>query len=397
MSVVAIIKCYSYDYSQVYESVQRGFNLLGGIERFALPLERILLKPNLLTGADPNRCITTHPSVFKAVAELFKTTGAIISYGDNPGIISPFSAAKKAGISKVADMLKIGFADFKTVKEIHFEDGKQNKVFHIVKGVFDNDGIISLPKFKTHGLTKISGCVKNQYGCLPFIEKRLFHAKLSNANHFAKMLLDLNQCIHPRLYILDSIFAMEGDGPISGNPVKLNILALSSDPIALDATMCKIVNLDPAIVPTVFYGHQFGYGEYEDHKIELVGDDINQLINKDFKVDRKRTRIHLKRNISGNIVNSLAKKPVIIQINCKKCGNCILVCPVYPKAIKFKDQFRNTAPEIDYAKCIRCYCCHELCPEKAIKLKTPVIMKFKLAMEKMVAGFSSCFDYIKQK
>jgi uncharacterized protein (DUF362 family) len=373
MSLIAVIKCDSYNYNDIYKSVQRGINLLGGIERFALANEKILLKPNLLTGADPDRCITTHPIVFKAVAEIFKATGATISYGDNPGIISGFSASRKSGISKVADEIKIGFGDFHTAIETHFENGRQNKVFQIVKAVSENDGIISIPKFKTHGFTKITGCVKNQFGCLPFLQKRILHAKLSNADEFAKMLLDLNQCIHPRLYIMDSIYAMEGDGPIAGNPIKLNILAFSTDPIALDATMSKIIYLNPSFVPTIFYGHQFGYGEYEDHKVELVGDDVKELLNKDFKIERKRARNHYKRNFSGKIIHALTKKPFIVKKYCVKCGNCVLACPVYPKALNFKNGIKDTLPEIDYDRCIGCYCCNEICLEKAIKLKTSLV------------------------
>jgi len=375
MSLVAIINCDSYEYPIVSESVKRGIKLLGGLQKFALPNEKILLKPNLLTGAHPDKCVTTHPSVFRAIAELFKTTGATISYGDNPGIISPFSAAKKSGLTKVAKQLDINFGNFNFADLVHFNEGKQNKVFTIVKAVSENDGIISIPKFKTHPLTKITGSVKNQFGCIPFLQKRALHAKLTDSKDFSKMLLDLNQCIHPRLYIMDAIYAMEGNGPLSGNPKKLKVLAFSSDPIALDATMCKIISLNPLNVPTVFYGHEFGYGEFEDHKIELVGDNIEDLINKDFKVERKKDNIHNKRNLSGNIMHSFVKKPFIIQKKCIKCGNCYLVCPVNPKAISFDDNLKNKIPEIDYNRCIQCYCCHELCPEKAIELKNTVFRK----------------------
>jgi uncharacterized protein (DUF362 family) len=375
MSLVAVIYCDTYEYSKVFEAVQKGINLLGGIEKFALPQEKILLKPNLLTGADPDKCITTHPIVFKAVAEIFKATGATISYGDNPGVISAFSAARRSGISKVAEELKLGFGDFLTVIETHYENGRQNKVFQIVKAATENDGIISIPKFKTHGFTKITGCVKNQFGFLPFLQKRILHAKLSNADEFAKMLLDLNQCIHPRLYIMDSICAMEGNGPAAGDPIKLNILAFSADPIALDATMCKIICLDPSFVPTIFYGHKFGYGELNDHKIELVGDDIKELLNKDFKIERKPARNHYKRSLSGEILQALTKRPFIIKKYCIKCGNCVLACPVDPKALNFKNGIIDLPPEIDYDKCIRCYCCHEICLEEAIKLKTSFTMK----------------------
>jgi uncharacterized protein (DUF362 family)/NAD-dependent dihydropyrimidine dehydrogenase PreA subunit len=375
MPKVALIKCESYDNNEVFKSVLRGIDLLGGIEKFVIPNEKILIKPNLLTGVSPDRCVTTHPAVFKAVAEIFKEARAKVSYGDNPGVISPFSAARKAGISKIANELKIDLGDFSNSKVTHFKNGMQNKVFTIVNAVFENDGLISLPKFKTHELTKITGAVKNQFGCVPFLQKRLLHGKFKNPHDFAKMLLDLNQCIRPRLYIMDAIFAMEGDGPLSGDPKYLGLIALSSDPIALDATLCKIISLEPLLVPTILYGHQFGYGQYEDDKIEIIGDGIEKFISRDFKVERNKIEEHSELNLSGKIIHSLIKKPAIIKKNCIACGDCILACPVNPKAITLKKQDQGTFPEIDYKICIRCYCCHELCSENAIKLKAPGIMK----------------------
>ena len=107
MSKVALVYCNTYNYSQVLPAVSRGIQLLGGMDRFAKPSESIVLKPNLLTGADPERCITTHPAVFKAVIEQFKATGARITYGDNPGVAKALISAAKAGLAGVAEEMGI--------------------------------------------------------------------------------------------------------------------------------------------------------------------------------------------------------------------------------------------------------------------------------------------------
>src|SRR5665811_1237009 len=64
-------------------------------------------------------------------------------------------------------------------------------------------------------------------------------------------------CIRDR-YIMDGIMAMEGNGPRNGHPRKLGVLLFSTDPIALDAVACKIINLDPADVPTAKLGTSAG-------------------------------------------------------------------------------------------------------------------------------------------
>lgn len=116
-------------------------------------------------------------------------------------------------MTEVADKLGIHLADFQNGKEIYFEEGKQNKKFIIAKGVLDADGIISLPKLKTHGYAKMTGCIKNQFGCIPGKLKGEFHVKLPDVNDFARMLVDLNKLVKPKLYIMDGIIAMDGNGP----------------------------------------------------------------------------------------------------------------------------------------------------------------------------------------
>ena len=126
-----------------------------------------MLKPNLLSADSPERCSTTHPSVFKAVAEVFMEAGINLTYGDSPGIHKPQTAAHKTGLEQAANELGISLADFTGGKEIFFEMGIQNKKFTLANGVLESDGIISIPKLKTHGLTRITGCIKNQFGCIP--------------------------------------------------------------------------------------------------------------------------------------------------------------------------------------------------------------------------------------
>ncbi len=101
------------------------------------------------------------------------------------------------------------------------------------------------------------------------------------------MLIDLNACVHPRLYIMDGVAAMEGNGPRGGTPRQMNVLLFSTDPIALDATICRLMNLDPALVLTNRAGMEMGAGTYLPEEIRLLGDPIEPLIASDFQVNRE--------------------------------------------------------------------------------------------------------------
>ncbi len=157
---------------------------------------------------------------------------------------------KKIGIAQVAEELGIELADFENGEDVFYEDALQNKKLYVAKGILDADHVISLPKLKTHGFQKMTGSIKNQFGCVPGKLKGEMHVKLPSAIDFSKMLVDLNNFVNPSLYVMDGILAMEGNGPRGGKPLAMNCLIISTDAVALDATVCRMVNLKPEYVPT---------------------------------------------------------------------------------------------------------------------------------------------------
>jgi ferredoxin len=171
---------------------------------------------------------------------------------------------------------------------------------------------------------------------------------------------------------MDAVMAMEGNGPRSGDPVRMNVLLFSRDPIALDATACKIIDLPPEYVPTSQPGKEWSLGTYRDDEIELIGDPVGAFINRNFRIDRKPVTVLKSNNAASFVKNIVSSRPVIISERCKHCGVCVQVCPVNPKALNWPDNNKEKPPVYDYRKCIRCFCCQELCPEWAITIKTPL-------------------------
>lgn len=371
-SKVVLVRCESYDDEAVRAAVARGLDLLGGPGRFAREGERILLKPNLLVAAAPEKAVTTHPAVFRAVAEAFQKTGASLCYGDSPSFGSLGRVARKAGLAEVADALGVELADFQDGEEVFFKEGRQNRRFRIARGVLASDGVISLPKLKTHGLERMTGCVKNQFGCIPGLLKGEFHVRLPDANDFGRMLVDLNRLVGPRLYVMDGIVGMEGNGPQGGTPVSMNVLLFSEDPVALDATVCRLVGLDPARMPTIPLGSEAGAGVYREEEIELAGDPLDPLRNDRFQVEREPVKPYRTTGRFRFVSNRLVSRPFVVEEKCVRCGACVTLCPVTPKAVDWIGGDRTRPPRHDYGRCIRCYCCQEVCPEGAIELRVPL-------------------------
>jgi uncharacterized protein (DUF362 family)/Pyruvate/2-oxoacid:ferredoxin oxidoreductase delta subunit len=372
-SRVALVACDTYDEEKVYEAVKKGLELIGGIGQFFKAGEKILLKPNVLIGASPDKCVCTHPAVFRAVGEILQAAGASLTCGDSPGFGSVVFSMRMAGLKQVADDLRIPIADFSKGTAVTHKEALLVKRFVVADAVLAADGLVSLPKLKAHGFMRMTGAIKNQFGCVPGLLKNQQHAKTSNPDDFGTMLVDLCTLVKPRLYIMDAIMAMEGNGPRSGKPRKLGVLLLSSDPIALDAVACKIINLNTAFVPTFEPGEKAGLGTYHEENIEVVGERVEDFICKDFDVVCKPVEHTASGRISAFNKKYISDKPVINGMLCTKCGTCVRHCPVTPKAVDWVGGDETRPPKHNYSRCIRCFCCQELCPEGAIAVKTPLL------------------------
>ncbi len=380
-SKVVLVECKDYDRENVYAAIQAGIAELGGFEAFVKPEEKILLKPNLLNRSDPEKCVSTHPSVFSAVALSLQNAGFNnLTYGDSPG--PPLNWAKVSeicGITKVMDELNIPPGDFDHQTLVEFPDGILAKNFALCQGVVNSDALISVCKMKTHQLTRVTGAIKNTFGCVYGLNKGAFHARFPEVDDFSAMLVDLNRLIKPRLYIMDGVMAMEGNGPASGPVVNMGVILMSADPVALDSVFCRLVHLDPSLVWPIRKGEEMGLGKWRDEDIEVVvpgrTGSMSELLKPyekpDFDVFRGKISMWKWRALS-TISWMFERKPRIVDKRCVRCGACVEACPLPEKAVTFA-KGKTNPPIYDYKKCIRCFCCQEMCPAKAIEAKVPAI------------------------
>lgn len=371
-SRVALVGCGTYDYETVRRAVRQGLELIGGAGGLVRAGERIVMKPNVLCGTHPDEAVSTHPSVFKAMGELLMEFGAQVRFGDSPSLGRSDGHMRKAGLKRAAEEIGIEAADFDRGRSVSRREGLLMKSFVIANGVLDSDGLVNLAKLKAHPLVRLTGAVKNQFGCIPGLLKRQYHIQLPDPYDFARMLVDLNMLTRPRFCVTDGILAMEGDGPRSGKPRKVNVLLFSRDPVAVDATACRIVNLDPEVVPTSKAGEEAGLGVYNSQDIELVGDGLEAFFCRDFDVIRTPPE-HVRRSGASFVKSWLCERPAVDVTKCSRCGACIKMCPVEPKALGWRRRDGAEPPRHQYNLCIRCYCCQEGCPAGAISAHRPVM------------------------
>ena len=244
--------------------------------------------------------------------------------------------------------------------------------FDLLEEVTRSDCVITLPKLKTHGLVRLTGATKILFGVVPGMLKIGYHTKLQTAAAFSEMLLDLLGLVKPRLAIMDAVVGMEGKGPSAGSPRQVGVIAASADSVALDVVCAHLVGLSareyPLLAAAVHRG--LSTGRLED--IVVLGEAVENLRVPDFKTPPGNPDVGmipsvLPRRLRSWVTGELLERPVASPDRCTGCQTCLRSCPV--QAISMEGTSGKKFAVMDAAICIRCYCCHELCPENAIDLK----------------------------
>ena len=375
-SKVVLLPCGEYDEEKVYTLLKQGLYLVGGVEALIPKDAKILLKPNLLKRAEVEKAVITHPVVVGAFARILRENGyEQIVLADSCGHGTTQAVIRGTGMDTYLEKYQIPAIDYSEGIKVDYPQGIQAKEFILPKELLEQNCVISLSKMKTHALERITGAVKNSYGFVYGFHKAKGHTQYPSADSFARMLIDLDKCVAPKLYVMDGIVAMEGNGPGSGDPVQMNVMLMSTDPVALDSVFSRLVYLKPEMVPTNYHGEKMGLGTWKEEEITLLTPDgeismseaVKRYGNPQFNVDRTEVRKNIWTRMAGAL-NIFQKKPYIENDKCVRCGICVQSCPVPGKAVDFR-KGKDKPPVYDYKKCIRCFCCQEMCPKKAIKVK----------------------------
>lgn len=358
---VSIIHCADYDRKGTFSAINRAVGLLGGMRVFVKPGERVLIKPNLLKASPPEAAVTTHPEIVRAVIRLVREAGGTPMVGDSPGFGNLREVSAKAGIFDVVNEEGAVLVELDEAMEVAKESGRFHR-FEIARAALEADAIINLPKLKTHGMTTLTGAVKNLFGCIPGKRKVQWHLN-AGVNHglFAEMLVELCALLKPRLTIMDAVIGMEGNGPGSGDPRRIGVVIAGQDPVAVDVIASRVLGVSPEKLPLIRAAAEIGYGETLSERISILGESLSNVKINHFRLP---PRAHLEWKLPewarGSLKNAFTSKPVIDNRLCIQCDVCRSHCP--QKAIEQV----GAVLEIRYRDCIRCFCCQEMCPQGAI-------------------------------
>ena len=375
---VALVRCGDHDPVRVREAVRGAIELLPCAKGLIKPGLKVLLKPNLLSVNDPpERAVNTHPEFVRAVAAFFIARGCKVVIGDSCGSLSPGStgrAIRTTGLDRVANEVGAEIVDFDKAPSVEVEvaDHRVLERVRIPRLIREVDLFVTLPKLKTHGLTLLTGAVKNQMGLISGRGKKDIHLAAPKPAALANAVLDIYSVARPHLAVMDAVVGMEGNGPAAGRPREIGLVIAGDDCSALDTVAAEIMGYDPGEIDTLRLGRERGLGVGRLDEIALLGAPLHEVIVPDFK----------KPALHGGGAAALALIPTpllrwffhvvgstyatVMDDRCILCGECVANCP----AGALREV--NGRMEVDRRRCIACYCCSEVCNHRAIVMKRPL-------------------------
>jgi uncharacterized protein (DUF362 family)/NAD-dependent dihydropyrimidine dehydrogenase PreA subunit len=345
-------------YDDCKGAVERAF----GLFPIDVAGKKVMVKPNVLRASKSEDGVVTHPAVLRAVIDcLEKLHPASIVVGDNPGLFSYGSneaAFEQAGLLDAAKgyYRNIGNESIEMNVDSIFVDR-----LGASREIMEADIFISLPKFKTHGLTVVTGAIKNSYGILPGAQKAVLHRKAGNPERFHEVVVDVFQLRVPDLFIVDAVVGMEGNGPASPDLRSINRIMASKNGVALDATISRMMGLEPGKLRFIQIAAERGLGDYGTESIDMIGE-LETIPN--FKLPPLGGEAVADSKVIQDLIYSRTLlRPEADPTLCTACETCVDQCPV--SALTMADNL----PVVDPDVCIMCFCCQEICPEKAIVLQ----------------------------
>lgn len=239
-SAVAILRANSY-------SEDLAAKILAGVRECGLNVsgKRVLLKPNLVEF-DSSTVINTDAAVIAAALEVFQRLGAAeVRVGEGPGHRrDTYDLAAQAKYRSMIPKFDELFVDLNRDDISGVGTFANEPEFYFPKAALRADLIVSLAKMKTHHWAGVTLSMKNLFGLVPgsvygWPKNRLHYIGIPES------IVALNRQFRNTFAIVDGIVGMEGNGPIQGMPKHAGVLVMGSDLVAVDATCCRIMGVDP--------------------------------------------------------------------------------------------------------------------------------------------------------
>jgi uncharacterized protein (DUF362 family) len=271
------------DAASIATLTRRAVDLVGGISAFVHPGQRVLIKPNCTGYFLADEGITTDPRLVAALVRLcFEAGASAVTVGESAGMDDTGKVLRATGMAATARAAgaRVVAFDECELREVDVPGGRAIRRIALPMPLLDADVIINACKGKTHHMDPVSGAIKNWVGAIPLTVRMQHH----DVHTFAEY-VDIMSVARPALHVCDAIIVGEGDGPIANTPRWCGCVLASTDPAALDVTLCRLFALDGDEHRFAAEAAERGLGTNDPASITVVGDALE-----DARIEVRRPR-----------------------------------------------------------------------------------------------------------
>ncbi len=256
---------------------------MGGMSNIVKKGDKVLIKINTVIPVPANEGFTTDPRMLESLIELVQEQQpARIQIGERCAMGGDTkNAMDVCGITAIAQRTGVELCPFDNVpfdmyridRAISFNE------FPVPRPVSEADVYIGMPKMKVHVHTVFTGALKLQFGNLPDYDWMV----RCHRDDIYQKIVNLTRAANPKWFIMDSLYACQGNGPFSAYQHDLikdfNTICGGPDGVAVDTICEALMDWDEpgTNVPSTVLGAQEGLGTNQMDEIELKGAPLDQV------------------------------------------------------------------------------------------------------------------------
>lgn len=250
--------------------------------------DTVFIKPNL-TFPVYRKGVMTSPACLEAIVLALKdyTDRIIVGEADSGGYnrFSIDAVLQKTGIKDLEGRYGIRVVNLSHLphRSIEFQyKGLTLEVPLPVMLLEETDLFVSAAVPKIHMNTRLSGAVKNLWGCIPEPSGRLkLHPFLE------KVLFEINKSLRSSFAVVDGRYGLNRCGPMEGDAVELNWLMLADNLYTADVACCHLMQIEPSSICYLRYARRQAALPGIEHII--FSQDWRQFIRDKFYLKRRWT------------------------------------------------------------------------------------------------------------
>jgi uncharacterized protein (DUF362 family) len=239
--------------------------------------DTVLIKVNFITDKTWDTGATTDPIVVEAIIEKLEALPVKVYVVESDATITNADKAFEAtGMKDMCELNGVEWLNLRYVKDkvkLQVPNGEVLKSITVPRLV-TKSAVISAAKLKTHVNTTVTLGMKNMFGLLPDKFKGKYHMKgISN------VVVDINTVLKPALTVIDGFVGMEGQGPIDGSPVQMDLIIAGRDVVATDAVAARVMGFNPFEIKHIRKAFEKGLGSSD---AQVVGEKL-ETVTRAFK------------------------------------------------------------------------------------------------------------------